>query len=82
MKIMSAGFVRNLADLYLKFLFRKNGIFPAQWKKHQTEPKPAMPVYRFLPHKTKGEGFFLALIQKNGDGQEKSFLERHSQIEK
>lgn len=24
-----------------------------------------MPVYRFLPHKTRGEGFFLALLQKN-----------------
>ncbi len=23
------------------------------------------PVYRFFPHKTKGEGFFLALLQKN-----------------
>lgn len=23
-----------------------------------------LPVYRFLPHKTKGEGFFLALLQK------------------
>jgi len=25
------------------------------------------PVYRFLPHKTKGEGFFLALLYKEGD---------------
>lgn len=24
------------------------------------------PVYRFFPHKTKGEGFFLALLQKDG----------------
>lgn len=25
------------------------------------------PVYRFLPHKTKGEGFFLALLRKSGE---------------
>ena len=25
------------------------------------------PVYRFLPHKTKGEGFFLAVLRKDGD---------------
>ena len=25
------------------------------------------PVYRFLPHKTKGEGFFLAALRKTGD---------------
>ena len=25
------------------------------------------PVYRFLPHKTKGEGFFLAVLKKHGD---------------
>jgi 16S rRNA (cytosine1407-C5)-methyltransferase len=42
--------------------------------------KVEIPVYRFLPYKTKGEGFFLALIQKNGDGQEKSFSERPSQM--
>lgn len=26
------------------------------------------PVYRFLPHKTKGEGFFLAVLRKREDG--------------
>lgn len=26
------------------------------------------PVYRFLPHKTKGEGFFLAVLRKPGEG--------------
>lgn len=25
------------------------------------------PVYRFFPHKTKGEGFFLAILRKEGD---------------
>lgn len=25
------------------------------------------PVYRFLPHRTKGEGFFLAVLRKKGD---------------
>ncbi len=31
--------------------------------------KHGIPAYRFLPHKTKGEGFFLAVIRKNS-GQE------------
>jgi len=35
---------------------------------------PKMPVYRFFPHKTKGEGFFLALLQKNYG--EESFSEK------
>ena len=29
-----------------------------------------IPVYRFFPHRTKGEGFFLALMQKNGQNTE------------
>jgi 16S rRNA C967 or C1407 C5-methylase (RsmB/RsmF family)/NOL1/NOP2/fmu family ribosome biogenesis protein len=29
----------------------------------------SQPVYRFMPHKTKGEGFFLSLLRKNGDRQ-------------
>ncbi|MDD4922996.1 MAG: rRNA cytosine-C5-methyltransferase [Bacteroidales bacterium] len=33
--------------------------------KKKTDPETTeFPVYRFLPHKTKGEGFFLALLQK------------------
>ena len=27
------------------------------------------PVYRFMPHKTKGEGFFLAVLRKGGEGE-------------
>ncbi|MDR1003879.1 MAG: RsmB/NOP family class I SAM-dependent RNA methyltransferase [Prevotellaceae bacterium] len=41
---------------------------PAEW--HVTGNLLAgesFPVYRFLPHKTKGEGFFLAVLQKAGD---------------
>ena len=30
------------------------------------------PVYRFLPHKTKGEGFFLAVLRKDGDACEET----------
>lgn len=30
------------------------------------------PVYRFLPHKTKGEGFFLAVLRKQGENACKS----------
>ena len=28
------------------------------------------PVYHFMPHRTQGEGFFLALLRKNGDKRE------------
>lgn len=29
--------------------------------------KGSIPVYRFLPHKTKGEGFFMAVLRKTAD---------------
>lgn len=35
-------------------------------------PGERFPVYRFLPHKTKGEGFFLAVLRKPGVGVRKS----------
>lgn len=31
-----------------------------------------LPVYRFLPHKTKGEGFFMAVLRKKGERQDVS----------
>lgn len=31
-----------------------------------------MPVYHFLPHLTKGEGFFLAILRKSGEHSDKS----------
>ena len=31
------------------------------------------PVYRFMPHKTKGEGYFLALLKKDGNETSKPF---------
>ena len=35
---------------------------------HVTGPlRYGNPVYRFFPHKTKGEGFFLAVLRKEGD---------------
>lgn len=33
-------------------------------------PGADFPVYRFLPHKTKGEGFFLAVLRKPGEEKE------------
>ena len=33
-------------------------------------PGEDFPVYRFLPHRTKGEGFFLALLRKPADAEE------------
>lgn len=35
------------------------------------------PVYRFMPHRTKGEGFFLALLRKNKP-EDESFLQEKS----
>lgn len=32
--------------------------------------KGNLPVYRFLPHKTKGEGFFMAVLRKSGESEE------------
>jgi tRNA and rRNA cytosine-C5-methylases len=46
------------------------------------DSKSDFPVYRFLPHKTKGEGFFLALLQKEKSGLECSFSERPYKAEK
>lgn len=31
------------------------------------------PVYRFFPHRTRGEGFFLAVLRKSGEAEEKLF---------
>ena len=43
------------------------------------------PVYRFLPHKTKGEGFFLAVLKKHGDVSDetpKRFAKTSSRMDK
>ena len=43
------------------------------------------PVYRFLPHKTKGEGFFLAVLRKHGDVSDetpKRFAKTSSRMDK
>jgi 16S rRNA C967 or C1407 C5-methylase (RsmB/RsmF family)/NOL1/NOP2/fmu family ribosome biogenesis protein len=37
---------------------------PAEWNVTGNLLNDAFPVYRFLPHKTKGEGFFLAVLRK------------------
>ena len=39
--------------------------FPEEWG-IQTGIRTELPVYRFMPHKTKGEGLFLAVFQKRG----------------
>lgn len=38
---------------------------PATWGITSNLVGTDIPVYRFLPHKTKGEGFFLAVLRKN-----------------
>jgi 16S rRNA C967 or C1407 C5-methylase (RsmB/RsmF family)/NOL1/NOP2/fmu family ribosome biogenesis protein len=37
---------------------------PVEWNVTGNLFNDAFPVYRFLPHKTKGEGFFLAVLRK------------------
>lgn len=39
---------------------------PVEWNVTGNLFNDAFPVYRFLPHKTKGEGFFLAVLRKEG----------------
>ena len=44
------------------------------------------PVYRFLPHKTKGEGFFLAVLRKEGEeesersGGKEALIRKHLRV--
>lgn len=38
-----------------------------EWKITSALGGESMPVYRFLPHKTVGEGLFMAVLRKNGD---------------
>ena len=40
------------------------------------------PVYRFFPHKTKGEGFFLAILRKEGDEEYEAENERPTKSSK
>lgn len=38
-----------------------------EWKITSALGGESLPVYRFLPHKTVGEGLFMAVLRKNGD---------------
>lgn len=40
---------------------------PEEWGITGNLANTDVPVYRFLPHKTKGEGFFLAALRKTGE---------------
>lgn len=40
---------------------------PVEWNVTGNLLNDEFPVYRFLPHKTKGEGFFLAVLRKEGE---------------
>ena len=43
--------------------------FPKEWRIEEGI-KTKLPVYRFIPHKTRGEGLFLAVFQKPGEWKE------------
>lgn len=50
---------------------------------HVTGPlRYGNPVYRFFPHKTKGEGFFLAILRKEGDEEYEAESERSTKSPK
>lgn len=50
---------------------------------HVTGPlRYGNPVYRFFPHKTKGEGFFLAILRKEGDEEYEAENERPTKSSK
>ena len=56
--------------------------FPKEWK-ISGGINTILPVYRFMPHLTKGEGLFLAVFQKPGDwtpSKNSSFLKRETII--
>lgn len=40
------------------------------------------PVYRFLPHKTRGEGFFMAVLRKGDEGEVHSFGNKEGMLGK
>jgi len=40
---------------------------PVEWGITGNLAGAGFPVYRFLPHKTRGEGLFMAVLRKNGD---------------
>lgn len=42
---------------------------PEAWNVTGNLLEADFPVYRFLPHKTKGEGFFLAVLRKEGEAE-------------
>ena len=42
---------------------------PADWGITGNLAGKEFPVYRFLPHKTRGEGFFLAVLRKQGESE-------------
>ncbi|MBR3014330.1 MAG: rRNA cytosine-C5-methyltransferase [Bacteroidaceae bacterium] len=50
---------------------------PEEWGITGCLTKDAIPVYRFLPHRTKGEGFFMAVLRKQ-EGDFRSFSPRLS----
>lgn len=42
--------------------------YPAEWGiTSSLSSDKDLPVYRFLPHKTQGEGFFIAVVRKHGE---------------
>lgn len=42
---------------------------PEAWNITGNRVGEDFPVYRFFPHKTKGEGFFMAILRKEGEGE-------------
>lgn len=55
---------------------------PQEWQVTGNLWHDDFPVYRFMPHKTKGEGFFLAVLQKTATDQSASTLYNKSKSKK
>lgn len=54
---------------------------PAEWQITETEANDAV-CYRFYPHKTKGEGFFAACLQKAEHGSNNFKAKKHRSVQK
>lgn len=55
---------------------------PSEWNITGNLIGESFPVYRFLPHKTKGEGFFMAVLRKSGEPSGRRPVNRETVLKK
>ncbi len=55
---------------------------PDEWNLPGDMTGNGLPVFRFLPHKIQGEGFFMAILQKDGEDIQEENFKPSSQVNK